>query len=179
MDSKYRLTEFEGVTNGGMGQHIATLTPAELVVFSKVCLRCSSRTRSQSLTLPCKVTFGTNFPYILAVSVIKISILLFYRSVFPTKKFLLLTNIIGAAVLLWTIAFFFAALFQAWPISMNWDHDQSGKMINYSAMYFAQASTELALDVIILTLPWTVIWTLRLPTVRKWMVSGIFTLGAV
>lgn len=162
-----------------MGQHIETLSPAELVVFSKVCRKLIYSGMQQSLTLLCKVTFGTNFPYIIAVSVIKISMLLFYRSVFPTQKFHLITNAMGAVVLLWTISFFFAALFQAWPISKNWDHDQLGTMINYSAMYFAQASTELALDVVILTLPWTIIWSLRLPTIRKWMVSGIFTLGAL
>ena len=70
-------------------------------------------------------------------------------------------------------------MFQAWPISKNWDYDEPGTVIDDVAMYFAQASSELALDIIILILPWTVVWSLRLPTARKWMVSGIFTLGAL
>ena len=46
-------------------------------------------------------------------------------------------------------------------------------------MYLALSCTELVLDVIILTLPWTVIWNLHIDTGRKWTISGIFTLGAL
>lgn len=126
-----------------------------------------------------QVTFWNQFPYILAVSIIKISILLFYRSIFSTRRFDIISNIISAIIALWTTAFFFASLFQAWPISKNWISDEPGSMIDELSMYLALACTELVLDVIILTLPWTVIWSLHIDTSKKWIVSGIFTLGGL
>ena len=126
-----------------------------------------------------QVTIWNQYPYIFAVSVIKISILLFYQSIFATQRFRNIANVIGAVVVLWTIAFFFTSLFQAWPISKNWNSKGSGASINVFSMYLAMACTELVHDVLILTLPWTVIWTLRINTKQKWLVSGIFTLGGL
>ena len=124
-----------------------------------------------------QVTFWTQFTYIFAVSLIKISILLLYRSIFVTPRFRLITSALGGFILLWTVAFFFASLFQAWPISLNWYPEESGSVVNEFHLYLALACTELALDAVILTLPWTAIWKLHMKTSRKWIVSGIFTLG--
>ena len=126
-----------------------------------------------------QATFWNQFPYIVAVSIIKISILLFYRSLFSTRRFRIITNVLGVVILLWTFAFFFASMFQAWPISKNWFPEQPGTIIDEFSMYLALACTELVLDVVILALPWTVIWRLPLAKSRKWIVSGIFTLGAL
>lgn len=96
-----------------------------------------------------------------------------------TPKFRLAVNILCAVLLLWTVAFFFASLFQAWPISYNWNGDQSGHTINEISMYLALACSELALDVIALTLPWTVIWRLQMKISRKISISGMFLLGGM
>lgn len=46
-------------------------------------------------------------------------------------------------------------------------------------MYLALACSELALDVITLTLPWTVIWRLHMKTSQKLSILGIFMLGGL
>ncbi|KAM0795055.1 hypothetical protein BDR22DRAFT_872508 [Usnea florida] len=145
-------------TNGGMGQHVQNLSDIEFVIFGKV-------------------TFWNQFPYIFAVSITRISILLLYQSLFPTRRFRIITNIIGLIILLWTIAFFFASLFQAWPISKNWSPDEPGTTVNEFSLYIALACTELVLDVVVLALPWPVVWRLQMDSSRKWKVSGIFALG--
>ena len=80
---------------------------------------------------------------------------------------------------LWMIAFFFATLFQAWPISYNWQSTGNGYTINEGMMYNALACTELITDVMILVMPLFVIWTLQLRTSKKWAISGIFLLGGL
>jgi len=82
-------------------------------------------------------------------------------------------------IIIWTITFFFASLFQTYPIDLNWYPMLPGHVINEFAMYLALACTELVLDVATLTLPWTIIWQLRMPATRKWAISGIFTLGSL
>ena len=126
-----------------------------------------------------QITFWTQFPYILAVSLIKVSILLFYRSIFTTRTFRMVVNIFGLIIFLWTVAFFFASLFQAWPISQNWVSTPNGKMVDEFRLYLVLACTELILDVAILTLPWFVIWKLQMKASRKWQVLGMFMLGSL
>ncbi|KAI4143777.1 MAG: hypothetical protein LQ340_006875 [Diploschistes diacapsis] len=83
-------------------------------------------------------------------------------------------------LLLWTIAFFFASLFQALPISSNWDPNiQPQSEINEQDMYNALACTELVTDVVILIMPLTMIWRLRLKASKKWALSGVFLLGSL
>ena len=125
------------------------------------------------------MTFATQFTYLFAVSFVKISILLFYKSIFTSRPFRLAVNVVGLQVLLWTIAFLFASIFEAWPIASNWDLSQPTTTINEFAMYISQAIIELALDVITLALPWTVIWKLHMNTYRKLIVTGIFMLGGL
>ena len=70
-------------------------------------------------------------------------------------------------------------MFQAWPISKNWYPDEPGITIDEFSMYIALACTELVLDVVVLALPWPVVWRLHMDTSRKWRVSGMFTLGGL
>ena len=80
---------------------------------------------------------------------------------------------------LWTIAFFFATLFQAWPISYNWESSGDGYTINEAAMYNGLACTELITDIMILVMPLFVIWKLQLKTSKKWAISATFLLGGL
>ena len=84
----------------------------------------------------------------------------------------------SSTVILWFVAFFFATMFQALPLSVIWT-EKPGKVINQFAMYIATAAIEMFLDVITLAMPWPVIWMLRMDTSQKWAVSGIFMLGGL
>ena len=131
-----------------------------------------------SLT-PCsyQMAFAIQFVYIFAVAPVKISVLLFYRRIFGTRKFGIALMTVGVVVVLWTIAFFFATLLQAWPISFNWTH--IGTPTDFPVMYWVCAATDIFLDVITLALPLPMIWGLQMSQKRKWMVTGIFGLGAL
>ena len=83
-----------------------------------------------------------------------------------------------AIVLVWTIGFFFANLFQCWPLWVNWTGFGSTEdnCIQTNAMYLAQAWSDVLTDckrcltrrlpsfnngtVIILTLPLPCVWSL-------------------
>lgn len=125
-----------------------------------------------------QINYWTQFAYMFSVSLIKLSVLLFYRTIFPIGKFHLAVNILCGVLLLWTIAFFFASVFQAWPISYNWKLEP-GHTIDEHSMYLALSCSELVLDVITLALPWTVIWPLLMKTSRKLLVLGILMLGGL
>ena len=85
--------------------------------------------------------------------------------------------VVGVCVILWTVAFFFATLFQAWPISYNWT--DVGTPVDYTVLYWTIAGTDIFLDLVTVLLPLPMIWGLQMSRKRKWIVTGIFGLGAL
>jgi hypothetical protein len=65
------------------------------------------------------------------------------------------------------------------PPDVNWEPTIPAKCINYLIYFIVSVSTELALDVIILTLPLKELSNLQMPLRRKIMLSLIFLLGGL
>ena len=128
-------------------------------------------------------TFGLQFPYYLSVTLIKLSILSFYRRIFVSKNIRTAIKFMEILVILWFISFFFATLFQSIPISNNWAYPASNAnkkgTINVYAMYVTASTMEIMLDILTLILPMFAIWKLQMRTSQKWQVSGIFLLGSL
>ena len=124
-----------------------------------------------------QINFAIQFLYIFSVAPVKISVLLFYRRIFGTRKFGVTLMIVGVCVIMWAIAFFFATLFQAWPISYNWTG--VGKPTDYTLLYWIIAGSDIFLDLITVVLPVPMIWGLQMSQRRKWIVTGIFGLGGL
>ena len=86
-----------------------------------------------------------------------------------------------AVATIWTISFFFANVFQCWPIETNWTGwgNVHKKCIHVNQMIIAQAYTDIFTDVLILSLPLPNIWVLQIPPRHKVAISLIFLLGAL
>ncbi|MCJ1249410.1 hypothetical protein MMC30_006634 [Trapelia coarctata] len=146
-----------GAAVGGIGVHVQDLPPHGRAFFNKV-------------------LFAVQFCYLANVALVRFSILLFYTQLFPSRKFRLTVYAMNTVICLWFVAFFFATLFQALPISLNWNM-QPGTTINRYAMYTATAATETILNIATLVFPWPIVWRLKIDTKYKRLVSGIFLLG--
>jgi hypothetical protein len=110
-----------------------------------------------------------------AVFFIKVSLVLFYKSIFPNPKFNIAANIINGVLVAWIIAFFFGTLFQDKPISRNWG--TNGTTINYPLFYTIENCTDIVLDIVILCMPLPVIKSLHMNEKKKWLLGGVFSLG--
>ena len=77
------------------------------------------------------------------------------------------------------IAFFFAILFSCTPIdkSLNNDPDPIVKCIDDVTLFYAGAGSDIAVDFIILFIPWPFIWKLQMSTKNKIAVTSVFFLG--
>ena len=107
---------------------------------------------------------------------IRLSVLLFYKRIFSTAAFQRQANIMMGFVVAWFIAFFFSTLFQAAPVSQDWD-PVGTPTINSIALFWALGGTDLLLDLAILCLPMFVVHQLQLPLAKKLKISCIFGLG--
>lgn len=125
-----------------------------------------------------QILFAVKFCYLANVALVRLSVLIFYIQLFPTQIFKHAVYAMSFIVLLWFMAFFFATLFQAIPISINWTNEP-GIQINKYAMYTATAATETALNIATLVFPCPIIWRLKISTKYKHILSGIFLLGGL
>ena len=112
---------------------------------------------------------------------VKISILLMYRRIFDTEAFKRATLVVGTACVAWAIAAIFCLIFQCHPFSGLWNPELTftSKCINLQSYYRAVASSNMALDIIILCMPLFMVWRLKLEASQKLMLSGIFALGGL
>jgi len=173
-----RLTSTTGAAIGGIGVHVEELKPSQRVFFGKVSIPSSAHPGFPSPDKS-QILFVVQFCYLTNVALVRLSILLFYIQLFPTRKFKLAVYVMNAIVCTWFLAFFFATLFQALPISNNWTIQRDGTTINHYAMYTATAATETLLNIATLVFPWPIVWTLKIDTKYKRFVSGIFLLGGL
>ena len=112
---------------------------------------------------------------------VKISILLMYRRIFDTEAFKKATVVVGTACVAWAIAAILCLIFQCHPFSGLWTPEDTftNKCIDLQAYYRAVASSNMALDIIMLCMPLFMVWRLKLEPSQKLMLSGIFALGGL
>ncbi|KAL9131583.1 MAG: hypothetical protein Q9175_006731 [Cornicularia normoerica] len=110
---------------------------------------------------------------------IKISILLFYRRLFPVRRLLVASSIIGAIVFGWYIAIQITAIVQCLPIHYYWRRVGHGRCIQTTNFYIILASLNLATDVAVLVLPIPFIWHLQIRKSKKLSLSVVFLLGSL
>ena len=109
---------------------------------------------------------------------IKISLLLLYRRIFPNRKFHIAVYILIAINVLWCLAFFFRGIWNCVPIRGFWDASVSARCWNFKSSTIAYAVTNLSTDVLVLALPVRTIWRLHLSGPRKIALTLIFMLGS-
>ena len=117
--------------------------------------------------------------YGVAITSIKISILLFYRRIFSTSHFRRILNVIGILVLVWLAAGNLLFAFQCSPIRKAWERETPGHCIDSLRAVQVVQAFNVALDAVILALPVSGVLHLQISTSRKISVLGVFLLGGL
>jgi hypothetical protein len=135
-------------------------------------------TRSLSLTSLNKV-WVDEIIYIVALMLTKVSILLFYMRVFPSRGFHMLCNTLLGFVVLAGTVILLCQLLQCLPVRFNWDKSiHNAKCINVNALTYAHAGINIFQDVLILALPIPWIMRLKLQPNQKIGLVIMFQVGA-
>jgi hypothetical protein len=129
-----------------------------------------------------QIAYMIQFFYIVSVSCVKISVLLFYKRTFHSlsRYFIHCVYATLTITVLWTITFSIATLLQEWPIAAFWDKSIPSRWkIDSTQMYIWLAITDILLDVVTLGLPIRMILKLRMSSRNKWALAGVFTIGSI
>lgn len=120
--------------------------------------------------------------YAFAISIIKISILLLYRSLFPTPGINLATKIIIGLSIAWGIETALVGTFSCTPVSAFWDlgiKKEDKKCIDTTTFFIANSTFHIVLDIAILVIPMRKVWPLKMTVQKKIVVSFMFLLGGL
>lgn len=116
------------------------------------------------------------------VSIIKFSILAFYRSLFGVEKRVRrVIDIVAAGCALWFVTFTLLAAFRCRPPHISWsastkeDHEHC---LPFPSVYLPMEATNLFSDFVILAIPVFTIGNLNLSKGKRLSVLGIFLVGA-
>lgn len=147
----------------GMGRHLMAVTPTDFVRFSTV-------------------EWSIQFTYIALVTTIKISILLFYRRLFPNSatnaSFRVAWVIVAFLSVGLGIGTFVAAICNCKPLEYYLNPgDLPRNCQNLRSLLVSTAAINALTDVSILVLPIMIVWRLQITKSQKLAVSGIFLLG--
>ena len=124
-----------------------------------------------------QIVFILQFWYILAVGMVKLSILCLYGRIFSTGRYPVTVKAFLILTLAWLVSFLFSTFFQVWPIRCNWV--DCTPTTNYTVMYLCCSVTDILLDICILCLPSSFIRTLCISRSQKIGLIGIFGLGVL
>ncbi|MCJ1357975.1 MAG: hypothetical protein MMC33_007972 [Icmadophila ericetorum] len=148
------------VYNGGIGQHNADLTPEESIIYYRA-------------------GFAVQILYMFTITAAKLSVILLYGRLFPTRRFLFAARIVGGLCISWFLASFFVTVFQCKDIAGAWDNSRRLHCLPVQIFVPIIGLTGLATDIMTLCLPLPVVWRLEGLRVRqKITLTCIFLMGS-
>ncbi|KAK8225521.1 hypothetical protein HDK77DRAFT_132905 [Phyllosticta capitalensis] len=124
-----------------------------------------------------RINFTAQVAYLWSLTLIKISILLFYRRIFAVRKHQIAIKVVFVCVLLWWFIFFTLMCTKCQPVSRWWTNILSCG--SFHAEFIACAAANSLIDILVLAIPIWGISGLGLQRKQKISVGGLFLTGSV
>ena len=117
----------------------------------------------------------------ISITAAKLSVLFFYRRIFPSNRFRTISIIIGIVTLAWFVLFIFLQFFTCVPLAYYWDKSIPGGhcIDDHIIAYYGTSPGDIATNIAILILPIPYLWNLQMHWQRRLAVIAIFFLGSL
>ncbi|KAK2627136.1 hypothetical protein QTJ16_003102 [Diplocarpon rosae] len=135
-----------------------------------------------NITQILKILWISEIVYFVAISLLKISFLLFFLRIFLDKRFRKVVCVLIVLNVLVAISFVVAICTTCRPASYVWNHwdgEHTGKCDNMNALVFANAMINITLDMVTLALPISQIVHLNMCNKKKLTVSLMMSVGII
>ena len=125
-----------------------------------------------------KLLFIGNIIYNTGLTVIKMSVLLFYVRVFGiVLVYRFIFWIVAFLIIGWGIAINFMAIFGCAPIHRAWNPTLPGHCASLDQTLLGTAISNIVVDFILLVLPVPMLWRLQMETSNKIALVAVFSAG--
>ena len=85
----------------------------------------------------------------------------------------------GLVMIAWWAGAILAMIFTCVPVYAFWDRSIEGKCVDEQVQAYGITGTEVATNIAVMILPVPWLWSLHLPTSKKFALGGIFLLGSL
>ncbi|GAQ33344.1 hypothetical protein AtubIFM55763_005293 [Aspergillus tubingensis] len=109
----------------------------------------------------------------------KFSILFQYLRIFPDRRFRLACWIVFGIVATYGTWAVVSGFLNCVPVAKFWDRKISGYCLSFEAVWFFNASMNIATDTTLLILPMPLLSQLQLPRMQKLALMGVFAVGGL
>ncbi|KAJ5194840.1 uncharacterized protein N7498_008278 [Penicillium cinerascens] len=115
--------------------------------------------------------------YNASLGLTKLSILFQYLRIFPARSFRIACYVVMAIVATYSSWAIVSGYVNCVPVAKFWNHDMPGNCLNFEAVWFFNASMNIATDVTLLIMPMPLLAQLQLPRMQKIALMGVFAMG--
>lgn len=128
-----------------------------------------------------QATLATEVFYTPASTSIKFSVLLLYRRLFPNRKLKIVSWCIAVFLVVFALAQMLSVIIQCKPVAALWDPLSYPDAIcgNYKPALILFAAINAITDIMILCLPFPILWHLNASKTGRQQLIGIFSLGGL
>lgn len=158
-----------------MGIHQDRLPEHELTMQLKVGRRANPWPFRRLTCLQC--LWGAIPQYNASLGCSKFSILFQYLRIFPSRKFRLACYGVMAIVAAYTTWAVVSGYVNCVPVPRFWNRKLDGYCLSFEAVWFFNASMNIATDIALLVLPMPLLSRLQLPRMQKFALMGVFAVG--
>ncbi|KAL4887597.1 PTH11-like integral membrane protein [Aspergillus karnatakaensis] len=109
----------------------------------------------------------------------KISLLFQYLRIFPSYRFCIICYVVLGIVIVYSTWAIVSGFVNCVPVAKFWDRELPGSCLSFEAVWFFNASMNIATDLTLLILPMPHISQLRLPLRQKIALVAVFALGGL
>ena len=117
--------------------------------------------------------------YILAIATVKVSVLLFYRRIFPSPRFHIILRIVGGFIICYSVVQLLVFIFQCRPVQAAWDPFIKAECVKINDSFIVMGAFDVLTGVTTLCLPIPLIWQLQVSKRSRIQLMSIFILGAL
>ncbi len=128
---------------------------------------------------PYQLLMTTSSMYIVALATVKISVLLFYRRIFPSPRFHIILRIVGGFIMCYSVVQLLVLIFQCRPIQGAWDPFIKAECVHINEEITVMSAFNVLTGMTTLCLPIPLIWQLQVSKRSKIQLMSIFILGGL
>ncbi|KAL8725597.1 MAG: hypothetical protein Q9166_007262 [cf. Caloplaca sp. 2 TL-2023] len=156
--------------------------PESMAQVASELLICQRSLHSANAFVKPTIQYAFQHLWSVGITCIKLSILLFYRRLFPQQttsaKWRICHLLLCTASVALGVISIFGSTFQCTPVAFLWDPTiPDGHCINFSAFARFTSVFHIVTDILILAMPMPIVWSLHLDKSKKIGVCGLFLLG--
>ena len=117
--------------------------------------------------------------YGMSIGLVKISTLLLFRRIFPSRGFHRLLWVFGILVLFNILTTVVLVIFQCRPIKAAWNPLIKAKCLPMEGIYMGMSGFNVFTDLLLLISPLPQLWRLQVPLRTKLELIGLFCIGGL